>query len=172
MVKQSPTMHETCIQFLDQEDPLEKEMTTHCSILAWRIPWIEEPGRLSPWCRKESDTTDQLTHNHKGMDYASNAGSWEAAGLPCWFWPINWIIKDLCSFCLSIWQPWGCCILSQTSLMIVICLAMDIRWSVSLSCSLGYNNRETLCKPSNPLLLISYCLQLLHAQSHCLEGYN
>ena len=39
-------MVETWVQSLDQEDPLEKEMATHSSILAWRIPWTEEPGRL------------------------------------------------------------------------------------------------------------------------------
>ena len=39
-------MQETWVQFLDQEDPLEKGMATHCSILAWRIQWTEEPGRL------------------------------------------------------------------------------------------------------------------------------
>ena len=36
------------VQSLDLEDPLEKGLTTHCSILAWRIPWTEEPGRLQP----------------------------------------------------------------------------------------------------------------------------
>ena len=41
-----PTMQEIWVQFLGQEDPLEKGMTTHPSILAWRIPWTEEPGRL------------------------------------------------------------------------------------------------------------------------------
>ena len=44
--KESPAMQETWIQFLGQEDPLEKEMATHSSILAWRIPWTEEPDRL------------------------------------------------------------------------------------------------------------------------------
>ena len=39
-------MQETQVQFLGQEDPLEKEMATHSSILAWRIPWTEEPDRL------------------------------------------------------------------------------------------------------------------------------
>ena len=39
-------MWETRVQFLVQEDPLEKEMSTHSSILAWKIPWTEEPGRL------------------------------------------------------------------------------------------------------------------------------
>ena len=46
MVKNLPAMQETQIQFLGQEDLLEKEMATHFSILAWRIPWKEEPGRL------------------------------------------------------------------------------------------------------------------------------
>ena len=39
-------MQETWVQSLSQKDPLEKEMTTHSSILAWRIPWTEEPGSL------------------------------------------------------------------------------------------------------------------------------
>ena len=46
MVKNLPAVLETWVQFLGQEDPLEKGMATHSSILAWRIPWTEEPGRL------------------------------------------------------------------------------------------------------------------------------
>ena len=47
------------IQSLGGEDPLEEGMTTHSSILAWRIPWTEEPGGLySPWDRKQSNTTE------------------------------------------------------------------------------------------------------------------
>ena len=46
MVKHLPTMQETRVQSLGQEDPLEKEMATHSSTLAWRIPWMEEPGGL------------------------------------------------------------------------------------------------------------------------------
>ena len=46
MVKRLPTMRETRIQSLGREDLLEKEMATHSSILAWKIPWTEEPGRL------------------------------------------------------------------------------------------------------------------------------
>ena len=46
MVKCLPTMRETWVQSLGREDPLEKEMVTHSSILAWKIPWTEEPGRL------------------------------------------------------------------------------------------------------------------------------
>ena len=45
-VKSLPKEWETQVRTLGQEDPLEKEMATHSSILAWRIPWIEEPGRL------------------------------------------------------------------------------------------------------------------------------
>ena len=44
--KESPAMQETQVRSLGQEDPLEKEMTTHSSILVWRISWTEEPGRL------------------------------------------------------------------------------------------------------------------------------
>ena len=46
MVKNLPAMQETGVQSLGQEDPLEKGMATHSSILAWEIPWTEEPGRL------------------------------------------------------------------------------------------------------------------------------
>ena len=45
-VKRLPTMRETKVRSLGQEDPLEKEMATHSSILAWKIPWTEEPERL------------------------------------------------------------------------------------------------------------------------------
>ena len=46
MVKSLPAMRETWVQSLGREDPLEKEMATHSSILAWKIPWMEEPGGL------------------------------------------------------------------------------------------------------------------------------
>ena len=46
MVKHLPTMRETQVQSQGWEDLLEKEMATHSSILAWKIPWTEEPGRL------------------------------------------------------------------------------------------------------------------------------
>ena len=61
MVKCLHAMREIWVQSLGWEDLLEKEMATHSSILAWKIPWAEEPGRLhSPWGRKESDTTERL----------------------------------------------------------------------------------------------------------------
>ena len=46
LVKNLPAMQETPVRFLGWEDPLEKEMAIHSSILAWKIPWTEEPGRL------------------------------------------------------------------------------------------------------------------------------
>ena len=57
LVKNQPAMQETLVQSLGQEDPLEKEMATHSSILAWKIPWAEEPGRLQSMESQESDTT-------------------------------------------------------------------------------------------------------------------
>ena len=56
-VKNQPAMQESRVWFLGQEDPLEKEMATHSSILTWRIPWTEEPGRLQSVESQESDMT-------------------------------------------------------------------------------------------------------------------
>ena len=58
MVKNLHTMRENKIQSLGWEDPLEKKMATHSSILAWRIPWMEEPGGLQFMGSQESDTTE------------------------------------------------------------------------------------------------------------------
>ena len=52
-------MQETRVKPLGWEDPLEEEMAAHSSILAWRIPWTEEPG-YSPWGHKELDMTERL----------------------------------------------------------------------------------------------------------------
>ena len=57
MVKNTPAMQETWVQYLDWEDPLEKRKHTHSSILAWRIPWTV----YSPWGHKESDMTERLS---------------------------------------------------------------------------------------------------------------
>ena len=46
MLKNPPAKQETWVRSLSQEDPLEKKMTTHSSILAWKVPWTEEPGGL------------------------------------------------------------------------------------------------------------------------------
>ena len=56
-VKNPPTMQDTWVQSPDCEDPLEKEMVIHSSILAWEIPWIEGPDRLQSMGHKESDMT-------------------------------------------------------------------------------------------------------------------
>ena len=59
MVKSLPMVQETWVRSLDQEDPLEKEMATHLSILAWRIPGTEELVGCRLWGRTESDTTEE-----------------------------------------------------------------------------------------------------------------
>ena len=60
-------MQETRVQFLGQEDSLEKEMATHSSILAWRIPWTEEPSWTPARGLQESDTTYQMVKNLPAM---------------------------------------------------------------------------------------------------------
>ena len=59
-VKRLPTMWETRIRSLGQEDPLEKEMATHSTTLAWKIPWTEKPGTLQSMGHKELDMTERL----------------------------------------------------------------------------------------------------------------
>ena len=73
-VKNPPAMQETQempVRFLGREDSLEEEMGTHSRILAWEIPWTEEPGGLQSIGCKESDTTERLNNkpssNAKGM---------------------------------------------------------------------------------------------------------
>ena len=56
-VKSLPAVQETQVPSLAQKDPLEKEMASHSSILAWRIPWTEEPGRTQSMGSQESDMT-------------------------------------------------------------------------------------------------------------------
>ena len=64
MVKCLPAMQETQVQSLGEEDPLEKEMATQSSILAWEIPWTEEPRGLQSMGHKYLDMTEELTHTH------------------------------------------------------------------------------------------------------------
>ena len=59
-VKKPPAVQEMCIPSLGWEDPLEKGTAAYSSILAWKIPWTEEPGRLQSMESKESDTTERL----------------------------------------------------------------------------------------------------------------
>ena len=60
-------MQETWVQSLGWEDPMEEEMATHSTIIAWEIPWTEEPGMLRSRGHKESDTAQQL--NNKKIVY-------------------------------------------------------------------------------------------------------
>ena len=64
MVKNPPVMPEMLVQSLGWEDPLEKEMATHSSILAWEVLWTEKPGGLQIWGSHGSDTTWRLNHYH------------------------------------------------------------------------------------------------------------
>ena len=63
-VKRLPTMWETWVQSLGWEDPLEKGMATHSSILAWRIPWTEEPGGLQSMGSQSRTRLSDFTHTH------------------------------------------------------------------------------------------------------------
>ena len=66
-MKNLPAMQGTPVRFLGQEDPLEKEIATHSSLLAWRTPWTEEPGGLQSMGHRESDMTERLsTQTHTG----------------------------------------------------------------------------------------------------------
>ena len=67
LVKNLPVTQETGVQSLGREDPLEKEMATHSSSLAWRIPWTEELGRLQVMGPTESDKTVWLTLTFKAI---------------------------------------------------------------------------------------------------------
>ena len=58
MVKSLPAMRETLVQSLGRKNPLEEELATHSRILAWEIPWTEEPGGLQSVVSQESDMTE------------------------------------------------------------------------------------------------------------------
>ena len=67
--KNLPAVQETQVPSAGQEDPLEKEMTTHSRILAWKIPWTEEPSGLQSMGLQELDTIYQLHHHHHTHNY-------------------------------------------------------------------------------------------------------
>ena len=76
VVKNSPAVQETQARSLGYEYPLEQEMANHFSILARKIPWTEEPGRLQPWGCNESDTTEhaqmvRMIKSAKHWEYSS-----------------------------------------------------------------------------------------------------
>ena len=91
-VKYLSAMQETWVRSLGQEDPLEKDMATHSSILAQRIPWTEEPGGLQSMGSQELDATQRLNHHH----------CHEVFSICCLFWPffanICWIMEKAREF--------------------------------------------------------------------------
>ena len=109
--KHLPAMWETQVQSLSQEDPLEKEMATHSSILAWRIPWMRSLVSYSPWGRKESDMTEKLhfttpwkeiyvqprQHIKKQRHYFANKG---LSSSHVWMWELD---------CEKSWEPKNWC---------------------------------------------------------------
>ena len=83
MVKRLPTMRETRVRSLAWEDPLEKEMATHSSTLAWKIPWTEEHGRLLQSMglqRVRHDCVTSLTQWLSSKESACRAGAAEDSG--------------------------------------------------------------------------------------------
>ena len=77
---------------LGREDPLEEGMAAHSSILAWTIPWTQEPGRLQYMGQNESDTTEVTQHRHRlnGHEFEQCPGDSDGQG------------------CLACCSPWGC----------------------------------------------------------------
>ena len=89
-VKNLPAIQETWAQFLDWEDPLEKEMATHSSILPGESHGQRSLAGYSPWGRKESDTTERLTHTLKYSvlrTKMSDLIQYIALAIPTQFWP-------------------------------------------------------------------------------------
>ena len=76
-LKRLPAMQETCVRSLCREDPLEKEMATHSSILAWRIPWTEEPGELqSTGVAKSRTRLSDFTHTKQMITEICHSFIW------------------------------------------------------------------------------------------------
>ena len=95
-VKSLPATQEAWVQSLGQEDPLEKAMTTRSSILAWRIPWTEEPGGLQSMVCKEPDTPGQLSSSSSssGSSYLESVlvrgAHWSVWSIPPGAWLGLW----------------------------------------------------------------------------------
>ena len=100
MVKNLPTMRETWVWSLGWEDPLEKEMVTHSSILAWEIPWIEEPGGLQPM---GSQRVQDWTANTRNI-WTEVSELWEVLQVsgPCGYFYL--VVES----CLTLLQPMDC----------------------------------------------------------------
>ena len=72
MVKNLPAVQETWVQSLGWEDPLEEGTATYSSVLAWRIPWTEEPGGLQPPGLRRVGTTERLNTKHQVFSAGSH----------------------------------------------------------------------------------------------------
>ena len=108
MVKSLPAMQETQVWSLGQEDPLEKGMATHSSILAWEIPWTEEPGRLQSMGSQRVDTTERpmllvlLLEKEAADSEFSSVQSFSRVQLFATPW------TAACQASLSITNSWSC----------------------------------------------------------------
>ena len=83
-VSKMPTVQETQVRSLGQEGPLEKEMVTHSSILAWRIPWMEEPGRL------QSSGSQRVRHDWETSLVSKNQLWWSCSTMKGFIGKIIW----------------------------------------------------------------------------------
>ena len=84
---------EILVRSLGWEDSLEEEMATHSSLLAWEIPWAEEPGGLQPWGCKESDTTETNTCAQCRSIKADQGSGLSSHSLGCNFVPRPGFLK-------------------------------------------------------------------------------
>ena len=138
MIKTVPAVPKTRIQYLDQEDPLEKGMATHFSILAWRIPWTEEPGGLQStgsqkaghnWVTKRISTLLLYATNFRMACYAAvdNQGSLtQAWAIPC---PMELEkllkISDDCYWSRIACSSWAMC----SQMLPLFCPTLTLPWS-------------------------------------------
>ena len=105
VVKNPPPKQETQVRSLHQEDPLEKELATHSSLLTWEIPWTEEPGGSSPKSRIESNATKWLSRYtciFTALIFLyANSNEWSSQSLSPWtvffffLWTINHIFLTI-----------------------------------------------------------------------------
>ena len=125
-------MQETQVHSLGREDPLEKEMATHSSTVAWRIPWREEPGRLQSTGRKEWDTTERL-HFHFHFLLKSIA-SIKKKKIPLGLFPLFGQLQKSSTILRVPWRPSLC---SEVILHPKPEWALDPGWNVTVGLNGG-----------------------------------
>ena len=84
-----PAMQETQVQPLGWEDPLEKEMVIHSSILAYRLPWTESLAGYSPWELKEWDTTERLHYHSRLTNNVTVSSEWQSTQSYLYMYPFS-----------------------------------------------------------------------------------